>query len=229
MRYTTDEILEQSSRVSNPVIALVAYRNDDSEYYMESHDIDEKGRLLEGVPLSRECITELVSGFSPEQSRMPSGKIPSNLLYADTRTGHERYVWYNPPGRRMMYFTESLNLEDEMYHIPGVLYVVSDNTLDIYAFKGRRPSGKLYKAPFFNVTGARVCLGNANPEYPGSPGYEDIQQYWEKRFWMTEFSHLGGHSNPTKSNLFTATRKWKDAFDYEELLPHEETLKDLLR
>lgn len=229
MYYTTDEILEQSAEVSLPVMALVAYKNGNSEYYIESHMIDEKGRLLEGTPLSRECITELVSSFSLDWGRTPSGKIPGNLLYADNRAGHERYVWYNPPGRRMMYFTKGLNLENELYHVPGVLYAVTGTTLDIYAFKGKKPAGKLYQAPFFNVTGAAVCLGNARLEYPESPDYDDLLQYWEKRFWMTEFSHLGGHSNPTRSNLFTATKKWKSGFDYEELLPSGKTLNDLIR
>lgn len=229
MYYTTDEILEQSAGVSKPVIALVAYKDKDSEYYIESHTIDPEGRLLEGVPLSKECISDLVSGFSLEQSQMPSGKIPANLLYADNRTGHERYVWFNPPGQRMMYFTKDLNLENAMYYIPGVLYVATNISLHIYAFKGKKPVNKLYKAPFFNVTGSSVCLGNASLDYPESPDYNDLLLYWEKKFWMTEFSHLGGHSNPTKSNLFTATQKWQDEFDYEELLPYDETLKDLIK
>lgn len=229
MYYTTDRILEQSAEVSRPVIALVAYRNSASEYYIETHDIDEKGRMLEGVPLSKECVSDLVSGFSLEQSHMPSGKIPANLLYADNRTGHEKYIWYNPPGQRMMYFTQDLNLENTLYYIPGVIYVATKSFLHIFAFKGKKPVNKLYKAPFFNVTGANVCLGSANLDYPESPDYKDLLLYWEKKFWMTEFSHLGGNSNPTKSNLFAATQKWKDSFDYDELLPQDQTLKDLLK
>lgn len=155
----------------------------------------------------------------------------SNIVVnpANNRTGHEKYIWYNPPGQRMMYFTQNLNLENAMYYIPGVIYVATKNFLHIFAFKGKKPVNKLYKAPFFNVTGASVCLGSANLDYPESPDYKDLLLYWEKKFWMTEFSHLGGHSNPTKSNLFAATKKWKDSFDYDELLPHDQLLKDLLK
>lgn len=229
MYYTTDKLLEQSQQVSEPVVALVAYRNSESEYYIESHDIDREGRMKEGVPLTRECITELVSSFSLEQSRMPSGQIPANLLYADSRIGHDKYIWYNPPCRRMMYFSRNLNMEDGLYFIPGIVYVAREKSLDLYAFKGKKPVNKLYKAPFFNVTNEKVCLGNASIEYPNDPDYYNLLEYWEKMFWMTEFSHLGGSQNPTKNNLYNATLKWKENFDYNELLPTDVTLQKLIR
>ena len=31
--------------------------------------------------------------------------------------------------------------------------------------------------------------------------YEKLLQYWERKFWLTEFTHLGGNGNPTRSNL----------------------------
>lgn len=228
MYCTTDELLEQSAGQSLPVIAFVAYRDQAGGYYIESHDIDDKGRLRAGIPLSKECVGELAAGFSSEQGRLPCGRIPSTLLYADARAGRERYVWYNPPGRRMMYFTKNIPLEDGLYQVPGVVYAVQGESLNIYAFKGKRPGDKLYRAPFFNVTDGHVCLGNAKADYPENPDYDALTAYWEKRFWGSEFSHLGGGSNPIKGNLALATTHWKERFDYGLLLPAGLSLEKLL-
>ena len=61
--------------------------------------------------------------------------------------------------------------------------------------------------------------------------YDRLLEYWEKKFWLTEFSHLGGGGNPTKSNLVLVTKAAKDApFNIEELKPLKNLkLKDILR
>ena len=48
---------------------------------------------------------------------------------------------------------------------------------------------------------------------------------------LTEFSHLGGGGNPTKSNLVLVTKAAKDKpFDLEELKPLRNLkLKDILK
>ena len=48
---------------------------------------------------------------------------------------------------------------------------------------------------------------------------------------MNEFSHLGAHGNPTKSNLVLVTKAAKDRpFDLEELRPlNNLKLKDILK
>jgi hypothetical protein len=58
--------------------------------------------------------------------------------------------------------------------------------------------------------------------------------YWEKKFWLSEFSHLGGSTNPTKNNLVAVTKNMTGSFDYNELLPLKKdrktlTLKDILK
>lgn len=229
MYYGTDKLLEASQYAYDPVLALVANKDNEGDYYIESHRIDAQGCMLEGVPLSKECITDLVGGFSAEYSNIPFGMIPPNLLHADNRVGHNKYIWYNPPRQRMMYFRQDLNIENDFYYVPGVVYVVDNNSLNIYAFKGKKPVNQLYKAPFFNVTGASVCLGNAKLDYPEEPSFSDILEYWEKKFWLSEFSYLGGNSNPTQNNLYLSTKKWKEQFDYTELILSNTTLKSLLK
>ena len=47
---------------------------------------------------------------------------------------------------------------------------------------------------------------------------------------MSEFSHLGGSCNPTKSNLVIVTENARDkSFDEEELKPINMKLKDILK
>ena len=220
-----------------PEMALVVYKNNKTgSIYIESHKINAEGRMLAGCPLTLKCITELVESFSVEQGTVPHGTVPENLLYFDTRKGHERYLWYNPPQKRMMFFSQDLNIEDGEYHLPGIIYDTNGENLDIYAFKDKKPEAetKLFKAPLFNVTGEKVCLGNTKIKFPDNPTFSSYIEYWEKKFWLTEFSHLGGSINPTKSNLVTVTKRMAEAFDYEQLIPLKKdrkilTLKDLLK
>lgn len=151
-------------------------------------------------------------------------------MYCDTRKGSEKYVWFNPPGKRMMYFVKNLGVENAEYNLPGIIYVAEENKLDVYACKENNPTDDtgLFLAPFFNVTSARVCLGSAKLQKPVDPTYTELLEYWEKRFWLTEFSHLGGEGNPTKSNLVLVTKAARDKpFDLAELRSINKKLKDL--
>ena len=97
-----------------------------------------------------------------------------------------------------MFFKESLKVENAEYNLPGIIYETQGNGLNVYAYKDKEPTEKteLYAAPFFNVTGANVCLGSAKIEKPKDLTYANLLEYWEKKFWLTEFSHLGSGGNP---------------------------------
>jgi len=229
-----NDILEQRQV---PQMALVVYRNNSTgSIYIESHRINEQGRMLAGCPLTLKCITELVEAFAVEQGNTPHGRIPGCMLYSSTRKGHERYLWYNPPCKRMMFFSKNLNIENREYYLPGIIYDTDGENLNVYAFKEEKPEAEslLYKAPLFNVTGEKVCLGNAKINFPDNPTFGDYIMYWEKKFWQTEFSHLGGSVNPTKNNLVAVTKNMTGSFDYNELIPFKRnekilTLNDLLK
>ena len=81
------------------------------------------------------------------------------------------------------------------------------------------------------MTGASVCLGSAKIEKPKYLTYTNLLEYWEKKFWLTEFSHLGGAGNPTRSNLVLVTKAAKDKpFDPNELKPlNNMKLQDILK
>lgn len=218
-----------------PVAALIAYHNPehyDTQYFLELRPIDARGRMREAMPVTMDFMNQLATSFSEAQSGVPHGVVPQNLLYADTRRGSERYVWYNPPRKRMMYFTKGLHIENGEYNLPGIIYAATHDKLDVYAYKGNTPTEKtkLYEAPFFNVTHGNVCLGNGQLDKPVAPTYEQLFDYWERRFFLTEFSHLGSSGNPTRTNLVLVTKAARECpFDLKELKPLNKTLNTLLQ
>lgn len=225
----TNELTRKLRTLLHPRAALIVYAEendnhstDDDGYFIEVRDIDENGTMGEGRPVTVEFMNELVRGYSESHSVTPYGRIPSNLLWFDPRKGSEKYIWYNPPQKRMMFFHDILKIESAEYNLPGVIYEAGENRLNVYAYTDVEltDNSDLFAAPFFNVTGASVCLGSAKIEKPKDLTYTNLLEYWEKRFWLTEFSHLGGGGNPTKSNLVLVTKAAKDKpFDLDELQP----------
>ena len=236
----TNELTRKLRTLLHPRAALIVYAQEnnshsvnDNSYFIEVRDIDESGRMGEGRPVTVEFMNELVRGYSESHSTTPYGRIPYNLLWCDPRKGCEKYIWYNPPQKRMMFFKESLKIENAEYYLPGIIYEAEENRLNVYAYKDTELTDKteLFAAPFFNVTGASVCLGSAKIEKPKDLTYTNLLEYLEKKFWLTEFSHLGGGGNPTKSNLVLVTKVAKDKpFDLNELKPlNKLKLKDILK
>lgn len=230
-----NELTRKIHKIFKPKAALIAYECGEGynkDYYLELHSINENGRMGAAVPVSYDFMNALVENYSEDVCGTPHGRMPENILLCDTRRGHERYVWWNAPRRRRMYFKESLNIADGEFGVPGVVYDAKSDGLAVYAFKGVRPGmdSELYRAPFFNVTFANVCLGNAPLNLPSDPSFTNLIECWERRFWMSEFSHLGGGCNPTKNNLVIVTENARNkSFDNEELIPHNMKLKDLLK
>lgn len=229
-----NQLTREIHTAMHPKAVLIAYTTEQSRvHFLELRSIGPDGKMGEGMPVTVEFINELVRNYSGVHDGTPHGQVPANLLYCDTRKGNERYVWYNPPRKRLMYFVEKLNIENAEYHVPGVIYEASERGLNIYAYKDAVPSPEtqLFAAPFFNVSGASVCIGNARIEKPRLPTFTSFLEYWEKKFWLTEFSHLGSRGNPTVSNLVTVTKSARCApFDTNELKPLDNLrLKDLLK
>ena len=132
-----------------------------------------------------------------------------------------------------MYFVGNLGIENAEYNLPGVIYEAGEHGMNIYAYKDKelKEDSALYAAPFFNVTRTSVCLGSAKIVRPNDLTYANLLEYWEKKFWLTEFSHLGGNGNPTKSNLVLVTKAARDRdFNLNELKPlNNLKLKDILK
>lgn len=218
-----------------PKAAIIAYKCDidgEDTHYLELRAIDESGKMCQGMPVTQEFMNELALSYSGTEASRPHGAIPPQMLYADNRKGSEKYIWYNPPRKRTMYFIDDLNIEDGEYYVPGLIYGAGDSGLKVYAFKGKVPKedSELFRGPFFNVSESSVCLGSGKLDKPVDPTFGDIITYWEKMFWMTKFSHLYGGTSPTVNNLVLVTKRSKDKpFDENELKPLNKTLKDILR
>lgn len=232
-----NKLTEQLKSVLIPKAALIAYEYEGesgmrNDYFLELREIDENGKMGEAMPVTYDFMNTIATHFSEAHNGIPYGEIPRNLLYADTRRGTEKYIWSNPACKRMMYFTPGLEIENDRYHVPGIIYVVSTGSLHIYAYKDEKLSEntELFTAPFFNTTNGSVCLGTSKLEKPANPTYGELMEYWEKKFWLTEFSHLGGGGNPTKSNLVLVTKAARnEQFNTDELKKTNKKLKDILK
>ena len=225
----TDEILA----LMVPRVALIAYESNNDRgdrYFLEMRTIGEDGTMGAGQPVTCEFLREISETYSGKNNTTPAGAIPANLLYADTRKGSEKYVWWNPPRKRMMYFAGSHGIPDGEYHVPGVIYVAGEGRLNIYAFRDEvpTPDTNLYEAPFYNITDGGVCLGTATLKRPASPTYGQIMEYWEERFWLSKFSGHGGNS--TKNGIEAATLAAADKpFDTAVLKSADKPLKSLFK
>ena len=216
-----------------PKAAIIAYkyedrRNSDTRYFIELRPIGKKRTDGAGIPVTYEFGIPCGILYG-EMSGIPQGRVPENMLACNPRKGQEEYIWYNPPGERQMFFHKDLNIQDGIFNLPGIVYHAKNGSMDVFAFKGKRPveTTPLFRAPLFNVTGSSVCLG----QFVGVTTEPDSfpAEYWEKRFWLTEFSHLGGNVNPTVSNLVIVTENIRNnPFDMNELKPMNKKLKDIL-
>mgnify|MGYP000021453832 FL=1 len=229
-----NKLTEEITSLLRPQAALIAYHCPEShnDYYLEMREI-ENGKMGAGRPVSCEFMNNISSNYSQSYTGTPFGSIPKTMLYTDTRKGQEKYIWFNAPGKRMMYFDKELHIENAEYNVPGVIYVVKNNALSMYAFKNRRPADDtaLFLAPFFNTSSTDVCLGTARLQIPKNLTYADLITHWEKRFWQSEFSHLSNEGNPTVHNLVLVTKAARtQPFDLNELKPiANKTLKQLYK
>mgnify|MGYP000170473998 CR=1 FL=1 len=232
-----NELTKHIQQILVPKAALIAYEYKPDSYsaeqhYLELRPINKEGKMGAGIPVTYKFMNILLESYTEQMSGVPHGRISSNMLWCDARKGHERYIWYNPPQKRQMYFSKSLAIPDGIFSMPGTIYVVSGNHLDVFAFKGEKPeeNTKLYLAPYFNVSGSGVCLGSSSLEKPADPDFISLTEYWEIRFWLSEFSHLGSGGNPTHSNLVSVTEHARNhPFNIEELKPINKCLKDILQ
>ena len=206
-----NELTQNIQKMMVPKAAIIAYkyedrRNSDTRYFIELRPIGKSGQMGAGIPVTYEFMNTLLESYTEEMSGIPAGRVPENMLACNPRKGQEEYL-------------------------PGIVYHVKNGSMDVFAFKGKRPmeTTPLFRAPFFNVTGSSVCLGSSSLEKPQNPTFLSLLEYWEKRFWLTEFSHLGGNVNPTVSNLVIVTENIRNnPFDMNELKPMNKKLKDIL-
>lgn len=206
-----EEILNQQYK---PELAIVVYSKDQSEYYLESHSINEQGHIMEGKPLLQDTLNGIVDVFfneAKDQSRV-FGLIPDNVLYFETQPGGKyKLIWYRPAEIQNVIFARQLKIKSGRAWIPPMIYKVADGELFIWALKDKhRPTEatRLFKAPFHNTDDdGNVCLGSASIKKPAIATFTNVIKYWEDLFWKSEFSHGNGMEEATKSDLSEVWRK----------------------
>ena len=78
--------------------------------------------MAEGRPVTLEFMNGLVKGYSERHSSTPYGKVPSSLIYCDSRKGPRAVCMVQSPHKRMMFFSSDLKIENAEYNLPGVIY-----------------------------------------------------------------------------------------------------------
>ena len=202
--------INELKRKLEPTNALLFYNCGDK--YLVEHRTIKDGRMGAGQPLDMEQLVDIkkqidryVGDYKEKKVAHVHGVIPANLLYADTNDSM-RLVWWRKPESRRMFFKD-LGIPEGVMQVPGMVYSVKAGSLYVYCFRGRKPKGLLYKAPYFNVyNDGRVCLGNSRSEKPKNGTFDQWLQYWEKLFWQSEFASLIG-DNPIEGNLATVTKR----------------------
>ena len=230
--------IKRITEVYEPFAAIVAYMTGDTDssergYYLEKRNI-RNGKMGVGKPLTHKMLASIIKTVQTTSSQLDLGmygRVPSNVLYCDTRIDHDKLVWYHGPEERNVFFSKSLNIPNGKMKVPGLVYVVANGKMRLYAFKGKHPADKLYHAPFMNTAENSVCLGNAKVEKPEERTFENVIAYWEKMYWNSEFSHILG-DNPVKGNLAVLTKELIETgkdFPSDVLVPVNVKLSNLLR
>lgn len=207
------------SHTYTPRLAVIVHSTDSNEqheekYYLESHSISPEGKILEGKPLQQETLEAMVGVFFEDRKDKSQlcGYVPENLLSFDPVPGGKyRMVWYRQAEIRFIHFVTHLKIKSGRAWVPPMIYSVHGSDMWVYATKlNTRPKGstKAYRAPFHNVAdNGKVCLGNATVKKPALQTFSAAMKYWEDLFWLSEFSHLNGASNPTKTDLNAIWKK----------------------
>lgn len=222
-----------------PTDALIFYKSTEDvgkDGLLIEHRRIRNGEMCEGSPVSVSTLGKLLRAVGKESNGSQNyasmhGAIPPGLLYASSDFDTYRLVWYRKPERRYLYFSSNTEMPDGEMMVPGMVYSTDGVRLSVYCFKGRKPKDVLYNAPFFNVDGGSVCLGNGKIPKPKVNTFENWMTYWEDLFWKTEFSHILGN-NPIRDNLALITKDCilnGKPFPTDVLIRNKKRLKDLLR
>ena len=120
-----NELTKQLQEIMVPKAALIAYEYQESHYASGSHywNYALSTKREEWKPAFRLHMNSWTPWWNPIRTGTGVSRtwLPPNMLWCDTRRGHESYVWYNPPGKRRMFFKNDLNIGDGMFHVPGVI------------------------------------------------------------------------------------------------------------
>lgn len=234
-------ITDKLEAIYLPKKALVIYEspNERDGVYVEAYDMDKRGNPINAHPLSIQETIDLADCLNSARVVRTDylgceGFFPDNLLHVSQYRGCA--VWYTPPQRVNLLFTEGLTIPCGMASVPALLWKADRNKLSLFALNSKgKPKTEtvLYRAPFFNVYGdGNVCMGTVETDFSEAESVEDFMKRWERAFWESYFSHLNGDTSPVKGNI---VQLWQGLvgtdrpFPKEVLIKQGKTIKDILR
>lgn len=224
------------NRIYTLTQAMTIFKSE-NDYFFQTHDVFQtKGEAIlgSGTPLSREALEALCKEVLP--SMVGNLTFLNGNVLASSGTVHGPDVWFSPPAVRPMFFTGQVNIQNGLAPWPGLLFVTrNEDLIRLYAIKGnQRPTleTELYVAPFFNMTGEDLCLGNAL-----HPSKNNACGEWESAVYTSAFSEerLDEKRINQEERL---SRFWKEllatqasVFPEEALLPNDspKTVGDLIK
>ena len=99
----TNELTRTLKTQLIPKAALIAYASeDDKNFFLEIRDINDRGNMAEGRPITQEFMNELVKGYSERHSSTPCAASHSwegrseNTSFPAHRSGYSRYKCSGP-------------------------------------------------------------------------------------------------------------------------------------
>ena len=226
-----------------PVKALLilqkAGQSHQSDFYIESYDMDGQGCPINGHPLSITDSNSLAKALLVNEKKSQGflnskGLLPANVLYINS-SSNGFAIWTTPPKSIKLLFTENLDIKSGTAHIPALVWKAGKNSLQVFALNEETLSENtpLCHAPFFNIyADGRVCMGNVHVRIPKECGLEQFMDLWQDYFFNSYFSHLFQGHQPVNGNIvqlwqhLTATQ---EPFPTDLLITNRFQIKNLIQ
>ncbi|HVX00153.1 MAG TPA: hypothetical protein VHA52_06950 [Candidatus Babeliaceae bacterium] len=210
-----------------------------TDFYVESYDMDSAGCPINGHPLSVQESNKLAKALQANKKKQqgflnPKGLMPPNVLTINSSSSGFA-VWHTPPQQIKLLFTENLGISSALAHIPAMVWKAGKNSIQVFATAETTytENTHLCHAPFFNVyPDGRVCMGNVKISIPKDCGLEQFMELWQSYFFNSYFSHLFGGHQPVKGNivqLWQHLTKSGEQFPTDVLINNKFQIKHLLQ
>jgi PRTRC genetic system protein B len=210
-----------------------------SDFYVESYDMDSAGSFINGHPLSESESNKLAKALQSNEKKTqgflnPKGLMPANVLTINSSSSGFA-VWHTPPQAVKLLFTENLGIPSGVAHIPAMVWKAGKSSLQVFALTDTDLTTNtiLCHAPYFNVYAeGRVCMGNVRIAIPKDCGLEQFMELWQSYFFNSYFSHLFGGHQSVKGNivqLWQRLTKTQEPFPTEVLTPSKFKIQHLIQ
>lgn len=234
------------TRSIRPTAAIILYDRQEVDHdraggsYCELHPIHQ-GKLGAGQPLTQESFDSLLEATTQVQlaNRKKQRSVifkaePNRNIISLSFNGKlfSSLVWTLKAGRRPIFFTPDLNIQNGEAAHPTLIFKLSERTVSVFASIDATPilESELFLPPYFNLgdTGY-LCTGSAKMKFTSN--VNDQMKYIEEAFFNSYFSHAGGGASKFSYNLpdfWNSIVNQDKPFPAEKLLSLNKTVAEIL-